>query len=71
MDSVSWYNAHDMLYTIRRAIGLYRQEAVWEQIVMNGVKEDYSWTRSAKSYMALYAELAAKRKEAERWPVTS
>lgn len=60
--SFTWYNAHDMLYTIRRAIGLYRDEKVWERIVANGVKEDYSWAKSAKAYMALYQELAARRR---------
>ncbi|MFB9330622.1 glycogen synthase GlgA [Paenibacillus aurantiacus] len=63
--SFAWYNAHDMLYTIRRAIGLYRDEKTWEQIVSNGVKEDYSWTKSAKAYTAIYQELAARRNAAE------
>ncbi|MFC4100934.1 glycogen synthase GlgA [Paenibacillus xanthanilyticus] len=63
--SFAWYNAHDMLYTIRRALGLYRDEKTWEKIVSNGVKEDYSWSKSAKAYMALYQELVSRRKAAE------
>ncbi|MWC29257.1 glycogen synthase GlgA [Paenibacillus sp. MMS18-CY102] len=66
------YNAHDMLHTVRRAVQLYREdEEAWKAIVANGAKEDYSWSRSAKSYMSLYEELLPLRKETEQWPVTS
>lgn len=66
------YNAHDMLHTVRRAVQLYRDdEEAWKTIIANGAKEDYSWSRSAKSYMSLYGELLPLRKETERWPVTS
>jgi len=65
------YNAHDMLHTVRRALSLYQDEETWKAIVANGAKEDYSWSRSAKSYMTLYTELLPLRKETERWPVIS
>lgn len=65
------YNAHDMLHTVRRALEYYRNEEDWKTIVNNGAKEDYSWSRSAKSYMSLYNELLPLRKETERWPVIS
>ena len=69
--SFSHYNAHDMLYTIRRALHFYRNEEIWKRIVLNGAKEDYSWSRSAKSYIGLYEELAPERKEKDSWPVIS
>lgn len=69
--SFSSYNAHDMLYTIRRALALYRDEQTWKSIVLNGTRDDYSWSRSAKAYLAIYEQLAPKRKEQESWPVTS
>ncbi|REE88692.1 starch synthase [Paenibacillus taihuensis] len=65
------YNAHDMLHTIRRAVGFYKDEAAWQQIVSNSAKEDYSWTRSAKAYMSLYNTISPLRKERQPWPVTS
>ncbi|SDR90797.1 starch synthase [Paenibacillaceae bacterium GAS479] len=65
------YNAHDMLYTIREAIGFYNKEDVWKGIVLNGTRDDYSWSRSASSYIGLYEQLAPERKEKETWPVIS
>ncbi|MBD2869515.1 glycogen synthase GlgA [Paenibacillus arenilitoris] len=63
------YNAHDYMYTVRRALSLYRNEEAWKQIVRNGSKEDYSWNRSARAYISVYSQLAAHRKEKEPWPV--
>ncbi|MFF2887740.1 glycogen synthase GlgA [Paenibacillus sp. NPDC057967] len=63
------YNAHDFLYTARRALALYRQEGVWKRIVDNGERMDYSWDSSAKAYINLYARLLTERKENEPWPV--
>lgn len=48
------YNAHEMLDTVRRALGVYGQKAVWGTIVRNGMKQDFSWKKSAEEYMELY-----------------
>ncbi|RJE89911.1 glycogen synthase GlgA [Paenibacillus sp. 1011MAR3C5] len=63
------YNAHDFLYTAKKALALYRQEEVWKRIVDNGARLDYSWGSSAKAYANLYAQLLTERKENEPWPV--
>ncbi|WP_419873854.1 glycogen synthase GlgA [Candidatus Pristimantibacillus sp. PTI5] len=63
------YNAHDYMYTVRRALALYRNQEAWKQIVSNGSNEDYSWNRSAKAYISVYSQLLAHRKEKESWPV--
>lgn len=65
------YNAHDLLYTVRRAIDFYRDEVKWKIIVDNGTKDDYSWNHSAKAYMALYSQLLAQGKEENLWPAIS
>lgn len=54
------YNAHDMLYTIKRALGLYYDKPVWNQIVHNAMASDYSWQESAKHYAELYQKLAGR-----------
>jgi starch synthase len=54
------YNAHDMLYTIRRALGFYRQKEVWTSIVRNCMRQDFSWDRSAAEYMELYCRLLGR-----------
>lgn len=67
--SFTYYNADDYWYTLRRALSLYRDETVWKQIVANAAKENYSWNRSAKAYLALYDQLLIHRKEKALWPV--
>ncbi|TCS81078.1 glycogen synthase GlgA [Tepidibacillus fermentans] len=51
------YNAHDMLYTVRRAIHLYYDKENWTYIHNNIAKLDNSWKASAKQYIDLYHHL--------------
>ena len=51
------YNAHDMLHTLRRALAVYRQGDVWERIIRNAMRSDYSWSQSAQQYRELYHQL--------------
>ncbi len=55
--SFSNYNAHDMLHTIRRAYGFYRDKNVWNKLIDNAMKTDCSWNNSAKQYVNLYRNL--------------
>ncbi|WP_079477660.1 glycogen synthase GlgA [Halobacillus salinus] len=48
------YNAHDMLYTIRRAITLYQEPASWQKLIKNVCKSKFTWKNSATQYMDLY-----------------
>ncbi|NBD26369.1 glycogen synthase GlgA [Paenibacillus glycinis] len=65
------YNAHDLLYTVQRAIRFYRDQETWQRIVANGAKEDFGWNRSAKAYLALYGSLVPQREENPSWHVIS
>lgn len=52
------YNAHDLLYTIRRALHFYYdQPQVWTKLVTKAMQEDYSWQQSAEEYLDLYNKL--------------
>jgi len=52
------YNAHDMLYTIERAIWFYRfQPKKWRELSEKALKLDFSWGASSKEYVKLYEEL--------------
>jgi starch synthase len=51
------YNAHEMLDTVKRAIGFYKNKDIWEKIVKSGMKQDFSWNKSAKEYMELYEKM--------------
>lgn len=53
--SFSNYNAHELLYTIQRAIRLYREDRpAWDGLVRNAFATDFSWKNSAKQYLELY-----------------
>jgi starch synthase len=51
------YNAHEMLDAIKRAVSFYRQEDIWKTIIKEGMKQDFSWNKSAREYMELYKKL--------------
>lgn len=62
--SFAYYDAQDLLYTIRRAERFYYEEKeVWNNLVKRGMESDYSWNHSAKEYLGLYAELAEVDRE--------
>jgi starch synthase len=49
------YNAHEMLNTIRYAKNVYfDRKREWNKIVDRGMKKDFSWSNSAKSYEKVY-----------------
>lgn len=54
------YNAHDMLYTIRRAIEFFKNKELWSNLVKRAMREDYSWDKSAEQYANLYNKLLYK-----------
>ena len=51
------YNAHDMLFTIRRALKGYKNKRGWSILVDRALNCDYSWGRSANEYIKLYKGL--------------
>jgi starch synthase len=58
--SFSNYNAHDMLYTLRRALAIYQDQPCWRRIVDNAMSGDYSWQASAREYANLYRNMLLK-----------
>jgi starch synthase len=57
--SFSNYNAHDMLFTVRRAIGFYEHDRdSWFKLHQNVKLSDFSWKKSARQYISLYEEMA-------------
>ena len=60
--SFSNYNAHDMLYTINRAISFYRQQSIWRSMVIRAMEQDFSWQQSAGSYRNLYQQIIQQKK---------
>ena len=54
------YNAHEMMYAIKRALSTYGNFEVWSSIVSNAMNSDYSWRESAREYKELYEKLMQK-----------
>ncbi len=50
-------NAHDMLGAIKRAIGFYWDKPLWNKIMQNAFKTDFSWKKSTLEYIKLYEDL--------------
>ncbi|PNB36943.1 starch synthase, partial [Pseudomonas sp. GW456-E7] len=50
----SAFNAHDLKFTIERALSFYRQKDVWKSIMKTAMKADYSWEKSAKEYQRIF-----------------
>lgn len=48
------FNAHELLFTVKRALSYYADSAVWEHLVHNAMESDYGWDRSAQAYADLY-----------------
>ena len=51
------YNANDMVYVIKMALRLFADKNVWNKLIKNAMKLDFSWKASAKKYRELYKEL--------------
>lgn len=51
------YNAHEMMYAIKRALAAYGNLREWRQLVFTAMHSDFSWKRSAKEYENLYERL--------------
>lgn len=48
------YNAEDLLYTIRRASGIFHNKEEWKALSQKVMGIDFSWKASAKKYIDLY-----------------
>ena len=56
-------NALALAETLRRACEAYRRPEVWPRLVATGMRQDWSWTRSAREYVKLYERTVARARE--------
>ena len=54
------YDTKTFLATADRALAVFRDEKLWEKLVKNGMKCDFSWLASAKQYVDLYERAERK-----------
>ena len=65
------YSAVALLACLQRAIATYRDKSAWSKLQQNCMKEDFSWTQSAKKYASLYEKLYAAKVGASATAVTA
>ncbi len=52
---------------VKRAVLLYQQqEGYWRPLQQQGMRQDFSWRRSARSYLELYQQTLSEKAESER-----
>lgn len=54
------YNAHDLLYTLRRAVHFYHLPEHWKKITKNAFAGEYSWNVSADKYVDIYKMISGR-----------
>jgi starch synthase len=56
------YNAHDMLYTINRAVDLFKNDReTWDRLVNSAMNVNVTWDSAALKYIGVYKELGETR----------
>jgi starch synthase len=48
------YSGFALFKSVERAVNTFKHKNIWKKIQTNGMKSDYSWTRSAEKYVELY-----------------
>jgi len=56
------YNTHALVSSVGRALELFQNKEIWSQIIQNGMKQDFSWSVSAKEYIELYKKAIYNRR---------
>lgn len=56
------YSGYALFKSVERAVNTFKEKDVWRKIQTNGMKSDFSWTRSAEKYLELYKLAREMRK---------
>jgi starch synthase len=63
------YNAHEMLFTIERAVKYWNEDkAMWRRLMLRGMADRFDWAKPAKAYLALYEKMLPAPVTAEEAP---
>ena len=58
------YSGLALSETLDRAVKTFAKPAVWNQLMVTGMQQDWSWSASARQYVALYEQTAAAARQA-------
>ncbi len=56
------YNSGSFLNTIENVIEIYKKRDLWKTLIINAMKQDFSWSNSVQEYIRIY-KLAVKNNE--------
>ena len=65
------YSAEELLKTITRALADFHEPKAWRQLMLNGMKKDFSWGASAKEYGKIYQALRQEKIRVQSAPAAS
>lgn len=51
------YNAHELLYTLKDALTLYRNKKEWNKLTASAKKSNFTWGNSAQRYIQIYSKI--------------
>ncbi|MDR1322300.1 MAG: glycogen synthase GlgA [Gracilibacteraceae bacterium] len=55
------YNAHELLFTVKNALRLYREDGqTWEKLRRRVAEQRFSWREAAQNYARLYEKIGAR-----------
>ena len=55
------YSGSALIECVRRALAVYNDRTKWKRLMRNGMKQNFSWERSAKDYVKVYRKAMRKR----------
>jgi starch synthase len=55
------YDPADLLAAIQRALGVFRNQEEWTQMMKRGMVQDFSWDKPAREYVRVYERVIANR----------
>jgi starch synthase len=58
------YHPWALLDTLRQALAVFPRRDVWRRLQRNGMRQDFSWDRSAREYVKVYKGVMAARRPA-------
>jgi starch synthase len=55
------YAWEEMMIAVKRALMVYSDPIAWEELMLRGMAEDWSWEQSARKYVRLYEEIRVRK----------
>ncbi|MHB1023808.1 MAG: glycogen synthase GlgA [Acidobacteriaceae bacterium] len=55
------YDAADLLAAMQRAFALFQDKKSWQKLMRNGMAQEYTWSKPAEEYVAVYERVIRQR----------